>query len=364
MRLLIAGTVDLGGTAAVVARSDPGSLFREVRLSARRADWAVVVTAAGGEAGPLLAAAGFDAVVCPSPRPLADAGAAAGGGEVRLRCVVMPGAGIGGLLAGLSVTVGDHGPWTRFGADVTVASSGEDPSVAVLGLPAGRRQLMVSGLGALLSGDGAGGSLLEVLADEDGPIAYRLGPTTHTDFRVHFAGWSLPDGDAALLSGEWWTLARPVIPVAVRPPPSPFSFDRGDLTAAALGDVTGDGALDIAASYRHPFQPSALSEARPGAVGVDSMGRSAHLGVFTPQGEAQWAAGLIPRAVGDLAACDGSVALAYTGLDDPGVVATGAAVWQGFGLRPAPELPGPGVPGCADVDGDDRLAPVVLGRDV
>jgi hypothetical protein len=37
-------------------------------------------------------------------------------------------------------------------------------------------------------------------------------------------------------------------------------------------------------------------------------------------------------------------------------------VWQGFGLRPAAELPGPGTPGCADVDGDGRLDPVILGR--
>jgi hypothetical protein len=95
---------------------------------------------------------------------------------------------------------------------------------------------------------------------------------------------------------------------------------------------------------------------------VDASGRSAHLGVFTPGGEALWAAGYIPRPVGDLAACDGSVALAYTGLDDPAVVATGAAVWQGLSLRPAPELPGRGTPGCADVDGDGLLDPVVLRR--
>jgi hypothetical protein len=71
---------------------------------------------------------------------------------------------------------------------------------------------------------------------------------------------------------------------------------------------------------------------------------------------------MIPHPVGALAACDRSVALAYTGSDDPGVVATGAAVWNGFALSPAPELPGPGTPGCADVDEDGRLDPVILGR--
>ena len=68
LRLLVAGTVDLGGTAAVVALSDPESLFREVRLLARRADLAVVVAAAGDGAEALLAAAGFDAVACPEGR--------------------------------------------------------------------------------------------------------------------------------------------------------------------------------------------------------------------------------------------------------------------------------------------------------
>jgi len=66
--------------------------------------------------------------------------------------------------------------------------------------------------------------------------------------------------------------------------------------------------------------------------------------------------------VGELAACDGAVALAYTGLDDPAVVAAGAAVWRGLSLEAAAELPGRGLPGCTDVDGDGRLDPVILGR--
>ena len=56
------------------------------------------------------------------------------------------------------------------------------------------------------------------------------------------------------------------------------------------------------------------------------------------------------------------MALAFSGLDDPAVVATGAAVWRGLSLHPAPELPGPGVPGCTDVDRDGTLDPVILGR--
>jgi hypothetical protein len=293
--LLLAGSVDLSGAAAAVARTDPEGLFREVRIAARRADLAIVTSAQVG-ATELLADAGFD-------------------------------------------VVGD--------------------------LPPGPARLMASILGVLLSGDSsATGRLAEVLADESGVIAYRVGRVAHADFRVHVTGWDLPAGDAALVGGTWWGLARAVTPVPVRPPPGDTPFPAGELTVAALGDVTGDGADDLVAAYRHPFRNTALSETFPGAVGVDSRGRSAHLGVFTPGGEALWAAGMIPRPVGAVAACDGSVALAYTELDDPGVTATGAAVWQGFGLRAVPDLPGDGTPGCADVDGDGHLDPVILERSI
>ena len=70
VRLLVAGTVDLAGSAAMVAASDPESLFRELRLAGPAADLAVVV-AAPGQAEALLGAAGFDAVACPRPRSLA-----------------------------------------------------------------------------------------------------------------------------------------------------------------------------------------------------------------------------------------------------------------------------------------------------
>ncbi len=361
-RLLVAGTVDLRGPAATVAQTDPESLFREVRLVARRADVAIVA-AASVEAGGLLAAAGFDAVACPFPQSL-TAGGSAKPEEMRLRCSGRPGLGTASFPAGARVTVeGRLPPFSLRRADIVVALSGEAPAGEVIRPPLGRTRLAVSGLGALLSVDGATrGALLEALVDAEGVIAYRLGRTTQLDARVRFPGWDLPAGDAVLLDGEWWALVRPVALAPLVRPPAGADFARGDLTAAALGDVTGDGRLDLAASYRHPFRPSALSEAYPGAVGVDLRGRSAHLGIFTPEGEALWAAGYLPRPVGDLAACDGAVALAYTGLDDPAVVATGAAVWQGFGLRPAPELPGPGAPGCADVDGDGRLDPVILSR--
>ncbi|MBM3694363.1 MAG: hypothetical protein FJW79_00235 [Actinobacteria bacterium] len=358
VRLLIAGTVDLSGDAAAVATADPEGIFREVRRAARRADLAVVA-AADAEAGALLAAAGFDVVACPQPHSL-DTGTPA---TPRLRCSGIPGppdAWSPGPTLGLSVA--SPGLF-RSAPEVTAAVGGGPPAATTSHSRFGRTSLTVAGLGALLSGDAAGGgALLEVLADAEGVLAYRLGRVAHRDFRVRFSGWALPGGDAVLLDGEWWALARSFDPVPVLRPPADLAFTRGDLVAAAVGDLTGDGDPDLVVSYRHPFRPSALSETRPGIVGVDSRGRSAHLGVFTLGGRARWAAGYLPRPVGELAVCDGAVALAYTALDDPEVVAAGAAVWDGLGLRPVRELPGFGEPRCADVDGDGRLDPVILGR--
>ncbi len=56
------------------------------------------------------------------------------------------------------------------------------------------------------------------------------------------------------------------------------------------------------------------------------------------------------------------MALAFDSLDDPFVVATSGWTWNGFGFDVPPELPGPGTPGCADVDGDDRADPIILDR--
>lgn len=370
VRLLIAGAVDLTGTAATVARSDPEGVLREVRLAARRADLALVSTALP-EAEEILGAGGFDAAVCPEPRALA--GSATGllppPALVAAACPgpgAPPGQARPALPGRLAVAVvpgapAENPPW----ADVVIYTSGGSPEARLTAGPDGRPRLVVYGMGDLLSADAStSGALLEVLGDETGLIAYRLGGVTHTDFRAHFSGWDLPRGDAALLGGEWWALARQLSPAPASALPPLDGFTHGEVTAAAAGDVTGDGSPDLAVSYRHPFRPGTISEALPDAVGVDSQGRSAHLGVFTLEGTALWAAGVIPRPVTALAACDGSVALAYDGLDDPAVVATGAAVWTGWALSPAPELPGPGTPACADVDGDGHLDPVVLGRQV
>ena len=70
----------------------------------------------------------------------------------------------------------------------------------------------------------------------------------------------------------------------------------------------------------------------------------------------------MPAPISGLEVCDGAVALAYSTLDDPTVVATGAAVWRDFGLDGVDRLEGGGMPACADVDGDGGTEPVILGR--
>lgn len=201
------------------------------------------------------------------------------------------------------------------------------------------------------------GSILEVLVDGGGVVAWRTGHKHHDDLRVHFVGWDLPVGDAGLIDGDWWNLTRdlPVDAVEARTP----GFPHGDAFAASAGDITGSGTDEVLVSYRHP-----LSEADwdPRPLATDPSGRSAHIGVFGSDWTPVWMSRRPPHPVGLLAACDGSAAFAYISLDDPSVVATGAGVWNGFGFTLAPDLAGPGTPSCADIDHDGGLDAVVVDR--
>ena len=208
------------------------------------------------------------------------------------------------------------------------------------------------------------GLLLEVLADVDGVVAYRLGRTSHPDRRVHFDGWELPAGDAVLIDGEWWSPIRQVdeVPDKVSVTDSD-AFSFGDVTASSVGDVTGDGIPEMVVSYRHPIRAHPVREAFPDVEWEDAEGRSAHLGVFDPNDQTPfWAGGAMFRPVSEVVACDGSVALAFDGLDDSTVVATGGWVWNGFGFDIPPELPGSGSIGCVDIDSDGRTEPAIFNR--
>jgi hypothetical protein len=201
-----------------------------------------------------------------------------------------------------------------------------------------------------------------VLAGADGARAYRVGATDQSDGPVRFVGWHGPAGDTVALAGAWWTLARPLAPVASVRPRVPRTF-RGDIVASALGDADGDGHADAVIAFRRPYSATLVSELVSRSRLVDRLGRSAHVGIYRPGTLRQrWVAGTLLRPAVAVAACDGALAVAYSTLNRPAVVATGAWRWGGFGFTSLPDLPGPGRPACADADGDGRLDPLVLER--
>jgi hypothetical protein len=205
------------------------------------------------------------------------------------------------------------------------------------------------------------GALLEVLADGSELIAYRVGVTSHSDLRVRWMGWELPEGDAVLIEGEWWGLIRQVQPRPVVTPPTDH-FRWGSVVAAATGRVTGDD-LETVISFRQIPGYHPVRDGLPGVQWVDADGMSPHLGIYRADDMTPiWVAGMVPAPVAAVAACDGAVGLAYSDFDDPSVVATGGAIWRPTGLVAVERLPGWGWPGCADVDGDGVTEPVILER--
>jgi hypothetical protein len=115
----------------------------------------------------------------------------------------------------------------------------------------------------------------------------------------------------------------------------------------------------MAIAYRHPLEPKLLQGIYPDRRWADADGLSAHLAVMTPDARMVWAAGTLPDPIGILAVCSGSLAIGYTTLDDPAVVAAGAWTWRGFGFATAPPLSDPTAIGCADVDHDGATEPYV-----
>ncbi len=211
-------------------------------------------------------------------------------------------------------------------------------------------------------GDRTEGAMLELIVDVDGVVAYRVGVAEHPDRHIEFVEWVAPASDAAYLEGSWWNLVRPVA-VTLPEPALLGVFRHGDLVAATVGDIDGDGKGDVVASFRRPFRSTPFMELHPEQRWADSMGRSAHLGVYEPEGlREKWVAGSVLMPIAGLAVCDGAIAIIHDDLDDPDIVAAGAWVWNGFGFDTGPDIAGTGVPGCADVDGDGTSEPVVIER--
>ena len=73
---------------------------------------------------------------------------------------------------------------------------------------AGDSTVVATSLGNFLfdqsGSDRTTGAMLEVIADHNGVVAYRVGLAEHPDRRIEFIGWTEPSGDAAWLDGSWW----------------------------------------------------------------------------------------------------------------------------------------------------------------
>jgi poly-gamma-glutamate capsule biosynthesis protein CapA/YwtB (metallophosphatase superfamily) len=256
----------------------------------------------------------------------------------------------------------------RWGADIVWGTGPHvvQPTRTVVS-PGGRVTIVATSLGNLLFDQHIPGTrtgeLLEVLAGSGGVRAYRLGTTAQEPSNaVDFGHWKLPAGDAAALGAEWWTIAGAVTAARPAPVPSLRGFP-GRVAAAAVGDVEGNGGTELAVSFWRPYRSTDVNALIPRRLLVDRRGLTAHLGIYRPAGRAEiWVAGTLLRPIRRLAACAGAIAVGYSTLDGGTVVGTGAWRWTGFGFTPLADLPGAGVPGCADVDGDGRLDPVILGR--
>jgi poly-gamma-glutamate synthesis protein (capsule biosynthesis protein) len=206
------------------------------------------------------------------------------------------------------------------------------------------------------------GHLLEVMVDRHGVVAYRVGLAEHPQRRVEFVEWLDPIGDSGWVDGSWWSLTRP-LPATPGTTTVVDDFRHGDLVAAASGDINGDGAPDVVASFRRPHRMTPFMETHPEVQWADAQGRDAHLGVYRPDGLVeQWVAGSVLLPIAALEVCDGSLAVVHDQLDDPTVTAGGAWAWNGFGFDTAPDIPGGGTPACTDINGDGQTDPVILNR--
>lgn len=213
----------------------------------------------------------------------------------------------------------------------------------------------------------AGGAhaVVEVLTDGDRVAAFRSG--TRAEGHDGTVTWAHPTGDAVALDGSWWSLARPLQPSPAPAPDTALLDELGvAVVDATIGDPDGDGTDEVVVVFRRPFRETVVSGLLPDVAGTDGSGRSLHLGLYAPDLAQEWVAGTVFRPVSAVAACEGALALGFaSGVDATDRIAAGVSVWGGFGftsLPGLPDLPGPGVPACADVDGDGRTEPIVINR--
>jgi len=165
----------------------------------------------------------------------------------------------------------------------------------------------------------------------------------------------------------WRTVAEPVTPEPRRTPDPDLVATLGvTVVDAVLGDVDRDGDDEVVVVFVRPARRTLAGSTLATPVPSDAQGRTLHLGVYDGDLHQQWVAGTVLRPIAAVAVCDGTIVLAYSssvGATDR--VGVGTVRWSGYGFTTSPDLPdlpGDGVPACADVDGDHLLDPVVLGR--
>jgi len=200
------------------------------------------------------------------------------------------------------------------------------------------------------------GAVLEVLADAEGAVAYRVAVVDHHDRRVHFDEWQGPAGEAAMVGDAWWSLARPFQLVG-SDSATVDGFGFGTVVDASTGDVDSDGHDEIVAAFTRPFQENPVNSLFPDRPWADAKGQSAHLGVFDMSLRPKWIAGTLFRPVQRVVACDGSLAIGYVPEGDAS--ASGAWRWRGFGFIMTSILDRDATLGCADIDGDGATDPVL-----
>lgn len=261
----------------------------------------------------------------------------------------------------------------RAGADVVW---GHGPHVAhpvrVLDID-GRPAVVATSLGNLVFDPQAApatdrGLLLEVLASAEGPLAFRIGDVALQEGRSRFVAWREPSGDAVAHDGQWWSPLNPVrherqflAGRRVRAHLDP----SWDVEAALRGDVDADGRPELVVLFRDPYRTRQIYDAfgDPRARFVDAHGRVVRLAIYDAGLRPRWIGSLVARPVAGIAVCDGSLAVSYRRLNDPGVTGTGLWRWDLFGFISYANLRGPGEPGCGDLDRDGSSEPVITRRE-
>jgi hypothetical protein len=218
-------------------------------------------------------------------------------------------------------------------------------------------------------------AVIEVVGGSSGVVAHRAGLLDLTPDELRAPTWQLPGRaeDAVVLDDAWWSLGpthsmpEPLATAAAdrvrdRLTRDPVSRMRR-LVDVSVGDVTGDGVADIALSFRRPYRKTLLNADLPRRAWTDEDGLTAHVGLYRTTDLSEiWVAGTLVRPVRRLAACTGAIAVGYSTLRRPRIVATSAWRWQGFAFLPLPDLPGRGTPTCLDVDHDGRSEPAIIER--